>query len=129
MESNHIEWRSKCFEVTEKARKVACLEAMVTDFEHIALELARQIAAEEERTGVKNPTHFAYSILAKATAMRRTNLLISAADLRGKLDMARRELEGREAELRALGPLVETRDTDRQVGKFDRRKRSGMSLV
>ena len=119
MKSNHTGWRSKRFEITEKARKVASLEAMVIDFEHMALELARQISAEEERTGVKNPAHVAYSTLAKATALRRANLLNSAADLRAKLDMARRELEEAEAELRGLEP-AETRDADRQLRKIDR---------
>ena len=119
MKSNHPTLRAKRFEVTEKARKVASLETMVIDFEHMALELARQISAEEERTGVKNPAHIAYSTLAKATTLRRTNLLNSAADLRAKLDMARRELEEAEAELRALEP-AETRDADRQLRKIDR---------
>ena len=118
MKSNHTGWRSKRFEITEKARKVASLEAMVIDFEHMALELARQISAEEERTGIKNPAHIAYSTLAKATALRRANLLNSAADLRAKLDMARRELEEAEAELRVLDP-VEMGDTDRQLRKID----------
>jgi hypothetical protein len=119
MESNHIALRSKRFEATEKARKVASLETMVIDFEHTALELARQISAEEERTGVKNPAHIAYSTLAKATALRRTNLLNSAADLRVKLDMARRELEEVKAELCALEP-AETHDADRPRRKIDR---------
>jgi hypothetical protein len=119
MKTNHIGWRSKGFEVTEKARKVASLETMVIDFQHMALELARQISAEEERTGVKNSAHIAYSTLAKATALRRANLLTSAADLRAKLDTARRELEAAEAELRALEP-VETRNTDRQRRKIGR---------
>ena len=119
MRSSYIGWRSKRIEVSEKARKVASLEAMVIDLEHMALELSRQISAEEERTGVKSPAHIAYSTLAKATALRRNNLLNSAADLRAKLDIARRELEEVEAELRALEP-VETRDTDRQLSKIDR---------
>jgi hypothetical protein len=119
MKTNHIGWRSKGCEVTAKARKVASLETMVIDFQHMALELARQISAEEERTGVKNSAHIAYSTLAKATALRRANLLTSAADLRAKLDTARRELEAAEAELRALEP-VETRNTDRQLRKIGR---------
>ena len=119
MKSNHPTLRAKRFDVAEKARKVASLEAMVIDFEHMALELARQISSEEERTDVKNPAHVAYSTLAKATTLRRTKLLNSVADLRAKLDMARRELEEAEAELRALEP-AETRDADRQLRKIDR---------
>ena len=111
--------RAKRFAVAEKSRKVASLDAMVIDFEHMALELARQISAEEGRTGVKCPAHFAYSTLAKATTLRRAKLLNSVAALRAKLDMAKHELEEAEAELRALEP-AETRDADRQLCKTDR---------
>jgi flagellar protein FliJ len=111
--------RAKRFEVTEKARKVASLGAMVIDFERMAVELAWQISTEEERTRVKDPTHVAYSALAKATRLRRSKLLDSVADLRTKLDMARHELEEAESELRALDP-AETRDANRQLRKIDR---------
>ena len=119
MKSNHPTLRAKRFEVTEKARKVASLEMMVIDLEHMAMELARQISVEEERTRVKNPTHVAYSTLATATTQRRTKILNSVADLRAKLDMARRELEDAEAELRTL-ESAETHDADRQLRNIDR---------
>jgi flagellar protein FliJ len=119
MKSNHPTLRAKRFEVTEKARKVASLEAMVIDFEHMALELTRQISSEEEYTHVKDPAHVAYSTFAKATRLRRTKLLDSVADLHAKLDLARRELEVAEAELRALEP-AETRDANRQLPNIDR---------
>ena len=111
MKSNYPTLRAKRFDVADKARKVVALEAMVIDFQHMALELARQISAEEERTGVKNPSHVAYSTFATATTQRRAKLLNSVADLRPKLDIARRDLEEAEAELRRLEP-AETRDTD-----------------
>ena len=91
MKTRDAALRLKRFELTEKARKVASMEAMVTDFEHIAGDLMRQISAEEERTGVKDCTHFAYSTFAKAARLRRSNLLVSAADLKLKLDTAKRE--------------------------------------
>jgi hypothetical protein len=119
MKSNHPTLRAKRFDVTEKARKVASLEAMVIDFEHMALELTRQISSEEEYTHVKDPAHVAYSTFAKATRLRRTKLLDSVADLHAKLDLARRELEVAEAELRALEP-AETRDANRQLPNVDR---------
>jgi flagellar protein FliJ len=107
-------WRAKGFEVTEKARKAASLEKTVIDFEHLALDLARQIAAEEERTGVKDPAHVAYSIFAMAAALRRTNLLNSMAGLRENLDAAKRDLEEAEVELRAFEPVAE-REANRQL--------------
>ena len=110
--------RLKRFEASEKARKVASIETMILDFEHMAADLARQIAAEEERTGVKDPAHFAYSTFAKAARLRRANLLTSIDDLRVKLDAARREHEEVVLELRKLEP-VESRDIERQLRKTD----------
>jgi flagellar protein FliJ len=106
--------RLKRFEANEKARKVASLETMILDFDHMAADLTRQIAAEEERTGIKDASHFAYSTFAKAAALRRANLLTSVADLRAKLEMARQEHEDAVMELRRLEP-VDTRDSDRQL--------------
>jgi flagellar protein FliJ len=110
--------RLKRFEASEKARKVGSIETMILDFEHMAVDLSRQIAAEEERTGVRDPAHFAYSTFAKAAALRRANLLTSVTDLRAKLDAARQEHEDALTELRKLEP-VEIRDSDRQMRKSD----------
>jgi flagellar export protein FliJ len=110
--------RLRRFEASEKARKVASIETMIADFEHMAVDLARQIAAEEERTGIKDPAHFAYSTFAKAASLRRANLQTSVADLRIKLEAARREHEDAMMELRKYEP-VETRDHDRLLRKTD----------
>jgi hypothetical protein len=110
--------RLKRFEASEKARKVASIETMILDFEHMAVDLSRQIAAEEERTGVRDPAHFAYSTFAKAAALRRANLLTSVADLRVKLDAARQEHDDAVTNLRKLEP-IESRDSDRQIRKGD----------
>ena len=91
--ANEALLRQKRFEAAEQARKVALLEATITSFERMGANLADEIAAEEERTRIKDPNHVAYSTLAKATALRRRNLLISTADLKSKLDAARRELD------------------------------------
>ena len=91
---------------------------MVLDLEQVAADLARQIAAEEERTGIKDAAHFAYSTFAKAAGQRRANLLTSVADLRAKLDSARRDHEEAMLELGKLEPS-EVRDADRQLGKPD----------
>lgn len=110
--------RLKRFEASEKARKVASIETMIFDFEQMAADLARQIAAEEERTGVKDVAHFAYSTFAKAAALRRTKLMTSVADLRAKLDAAKHEQEEAAMELRKLEP-IESRDSDRHMRKSD----------
>ena len=86
------------------------------DLEHVAADLARQIAAEEERTGIKDPAHFAYSTFAKAAGLRRSNLLTSIGDLKAKLESAKHEHEEAMLELGKLEP-AEGRDGDRQLGK------------
>ncbi|MGE0766411.1 MAG: flagellar export protein FliJ [Hyphomicrobiaceae bacterium] len=79
------------FEAREKARKVADLEAMIREFEAMAEDLDRQIANEEERTGVRDLKHFAYSTFAKAARQRRDNLQLSVDGLRAKLELAQAE--------------------------------------
>jgi len=63
------------------ALKARLLETMIREFKSTAANLEREIAIEEERTRIKDPTHVAYSTLANALATRRANLLISAADV------------------------------------------------
>jgi flagellar protein FliJ len=79
------------FEAEEKARKVADLEQMIREFEHGAADLERQIQAEEDRTRIKDPGHFAYSTFAKSASQRRDNLRTSADGLKAKLEAAKRE--------------------------------------
>lgn len=114
--------RAKRFEAAEKARKVASLEAMIRDFETMVSELTRQIAAEEERTSIKDPAHFAYSTFAKAAAQRRGNLGASIADLKMKLDVAKRDHEDAASELTKLEPAD---DRERLLRKGDPRAMAG----
>ena len=71
MKSRDSALRAKRFEVAEKARKAEDLQSMTRDFEIMAVDLERQIHAEDERTGVKDANHFSYSTFAKAAALRR----------------------------------------------------------
>jgi flagellar protein FliJ len=91
MKARESALRLKRFEADEKARKVAELEHMIREFETMAADLDRQIAAEETRTGVKDPAHFAYSTFAKSASQRRDNLRASADGLKAKLEAARKE--------------------------------------
>ena len=56
----------------------------------MAADLDRQIAAEETRTGVKDPAHFSYSTFAKSASQRRDNLRASADGLKAKLEAAQK---------------------------------------
>ena len=122
MKSRDSTLRSKRFDVAERARKVASLEATIRDFELMASDLSRQIATEEDRTGVRDQAHFAYSTFAKAAAQRRANLLISVADLKVQLGAAMRDYE--EAAL-ALKRLEPSEERDRLHRKGDPRAAAG----
>jgi flagellar protein FliJ len=68
-------------------------------------DLGGQIAAEEDRTKIKDASHPAYSTFAMAAAKRRQNLLISAAHMKSMLDVAKRELHEITAQLLDLEPI------------------------
>ncbi|MFN3891523.1 MAG: flagellar export protein FliJ [Beijerinckiaceae bacterium] len=81
--------RLKRFQAEEKRRRVVQIEAMVAEFSRMSGELDREIAAEEQRSGISDPTHFAYPTYARSARARRDNLQQSAAELRQQLDEAR----------------------------------------
>jgi flagellar protein FliJ len=109
MKARESALRLKRFEADEKARKVADLEHMIREFENMAVDLDRQIRAEEDRTGVKDPAHFSYSTFAKSASQRRDNLRTSVDGLRQKLDAAQRERdEALEQVSRADTPIART---------------------
>ena len=97
--------RRKQFEANEKETRVALLGTIIRDFDSMIAQLEGQIAAEEDRTRIKDPGHPAYSTSAKAAAKRRQNLLISVAHTRSMLDVAKRELKEIAAELLDLEPI------------------------
>ena len=81
--------RLKRFQAEEKRRRVSQIEGMVAEFSRMATDLDREIAAEEQRSGLTDPVHFAYSTYARAARGRRDNLNQSASELRQQLDEAR----------------------------------------
>jgi flagellar protein FliJ len=93
------------------ARKVELLETMIREFTSTAANLAREVEIEEERTRIKDPAHVAYSTLAKAVAVRRANLLLSAADAETRLLEAQRELD--EARASASAPAGAAEDSEK----------------
>ena len=122
MKSRDSALKAKRFDVAERTRKVASLEGTIRDFELMASDLSRQIASEEDRTGIRDAAHFAYSTFAKAAALRRANLLISVADLKMQLGAARRDYEEAAQALKRLEPAEER---DRLHGKGDPRAVAG----
>jgi multidrug resistance efflux pump len=121
MKSRDSALKLKRFEADEKRRKVADIESMIHEFEQMAVDLDRQIATEEERTGVRNEAHFAYSTFARAAAQRRDNLRASVAGLREKLEQAVAVRDEAVAELEVAATAEErggdrSRRVDRDAG-------------
>ena len=116
MKARETALRLKRFELDEKARKVGDLEHMIREFETIASDLDRQIHAEEDRTGVKDARHFAYSTFAKSAALRRDNLRSSIAELRQKLEAAQKDFDDVKQQLERV-----TSDQPREVTRTRRR--------
>src|SRR5690606_10255771 len=88
MKSRETLIRLKKFQVDEKRRRVSQIESMIADFRRMSADLEREIAAEQERAGIDDPTHFAYPTYAKAAIARRENLLRSADELMAQLEDA-----------------------------------------
>jgi hypothetical protein len=65
---------------------------MIDQFDRICVDLGQQIAAEEARARISDPTHFAYPTYAKAARERRAKLQRSADALRIELDKLRYEI-------------------------------------
>ena len=99
--------RLKRFQVREKRRQVAQIEGMIAEFERMARDLNDQVMAEQERSGIRDTSHFAYPTFAKAATQRRDNLLASVEDLRGQLASAVAECSEAEEELEKMEALVE----------------------
>jgi hypothetical protein len=125
MKARETALRLKRFEMDEKARKVADLEQMIREFENIASDLDRQIQAEEDRTGIKDTRHFAYSTFAKSAAQRRDNLRASIAELRAKYDAAQHDFDEAKQQL-----TRESSDQPREATRSRRRheRTAGLSL-
>jgi hypothetical protein len=84
--------RRKWFEASNKPRTIALIGTMIKDFDNMIAKLDKQIAAEG-CTRIRDAENPAYSTLAKVTAKRRENLLVSAAQMKSILDVIGREYQ------------------------------------
>src|SRR5450756_1972705 len=107
MKSRETLIRLKKFQVDEKRRKVAQIEAMIADFDRMAGDLDREIKLEQDRAGIHDPAHFAYPTYAKAAIGRRENLHQSAGELKAQLDDAKAMLGEAFEELKKVEMLDE----------------------
>ena len=109
MKSREVEIRLKKFQVDEKRRRIAQIERMIADFQRMSVELEREINAEQDRTGINDPTHFAYPTYAKAAIQRRENLARHTDELRIQLEDAKSLLSEALNELKKV-ELLDERD-------------------
>jgi hypothetical protein len=124
MKARETALKLKRFEMDERARKVTDLEQMIREFETIASDLDRQIQVEEDRTGVKDAKHFAYSTFAKSAGQRRDNLRASIAGLRLKLDAAQQDFDEAKQQLARV-----TTEQPREISRTRRRHERSAGLA
>jgi flagellar protein FliJ len=99
MKSRDTLIRLKRFQVEEKRRRVRQIELMSAEFARMMADLDREIAIEEKRAGISDPSHFAYPTYARAAMTRRDNLKSSTLELVDQLAEAKAALEEAQAEL------------------------------
>ena len=121
--------RLKRFQVEEKRRRVAQIEAMIAEFSRMAGDLEREIALEEQRAGISDTSHFAYPTYARAARTRRENLLRSADELRSQLAEAKSHLDEALGELAKVQTLEgRERSTDHAVEANAALEMNGLGL-
>ena len=128
MKSRDTLIRLKKFQVDEKRRKVAQIEAMMAEFDRIATELDREIKVEQDRAGIHDPGHFAYPTYAKAAMVRRENLKRSADELRGQLDDAKAALGEAFEELKKV-EMLDERDKERDRAEQSVREQQELDRI
>jgi flagellar protein FliJ len=128
MKSRSTLIRLKKFQVDEKRRKVAQIEAMIAEFQRMATDLDREILTEQERAGIHDPAHFAYPTYAKAAIARRENLKRSADELLVQLDDAKLALQESYEELKKV-ELLDERDQVRDRAAEDAREQTELDTI
>jgi flagellar protein FliJ len=128
MKSRETLIRLKKFQVDEKRRKVAQIEAMIAEFERIAGDLDREIKVEQDRAGIHDPGHFAYPTYAKAAMTRKENLMRSADELKAQLDEAQAALGEAFEELKKV-EMLDERDQARERADANAREQAELDRI
>ena len=110
MKARENAMRLRRYAVDEKSRKVDEIERIIREFDTMAVDLNRQIQAEEDRTGIRDRGHFSYSTYAKSAAQRRDNLRTSTEAMREQLAEAIRERDDAAEQFARAAAQIETRD-------------------
>jgi len=128
MKSRETLIRLKKFQVDEKRRKVAQIEAMIAEFDRIAAELEREIKVEQDRAGIHDPGHFAYPTYAKAAMTRRENLKRSTGEVKAQLDDAKAMLGEAFEELKKV-EMLDERDQQREKAEQNAREQAELDRI
>ncbi len=128
MKSRDTLIRLKRFQVEEKRRRVAQIETMIAEFARMANDLNREIAVEDQKAGISDPTHFAYPTYARAAAQRRDNLRQSAQNLQSQLDEAKAELGEAFEELKKV-EILEDRERSAERALDNARDQAAMNQI
>ena len=110
MKARENAMRLRRYAVDEKSRKVDEIERIIREFDTMAVDLDRQIQAEEDRTGIRDRGHFSYSTYAKSAAQRRDNLRTSTEAMREQLAEAIRERDDAAEQFARAAAQFETGD-------------------
>ena len=129
MASNSALVRVKENQVAQHLRVVAQMSATIADFELLADSLNVQICAEEDRTKNHDPSHFAYSTLAKAALQRSDNLKHSIEELKVQLDAAKNALHEATEEMDAVARLAEIDKIREQAKIISRERRAQVGIL
>lgn len=128
MKSRESLIRLKKFHVDEKRRQVAQIQSMIDDFNRMIEDLDAQVAAEQERTGIADVTHFAYSTFAKSALERRGNLSNSVEELEKQLEEAQDALATAVEELKKV-EIIEERSQEKARSEADAREQADMDEI
>jgi flagellar export protein FliJ len=128
MKSRETLIRLKRFQVDEKRRKVAQIEAMIAEFERMTGDLDREIKTEQDRAKIHDPAHFAYPTYAKAAIGRRDNLRRSVDELKQQLADAQALLADAFEELKKV-ELLDERDQARERAEASAREQAELDRI
>src|ERR1019366_7195790 len=128
MKSRETLIRLKKFQVDEKRRKVAQIEAMIAELDRIAAGRARASKTEQDRAAIHDPAHFAYPSYAKAAIGRRENLHQSAGELKAQLDDAKAMLGEAFEELKKV-EMLDERDHAREKAEENAREQAELDRI
>ena len=107
MKSRESLVRLKEFQLREKRRQLKQLQMMMAEFERMAKDLENQIQYEEKKSGITDPSHFAYSTFAKAARQRSDNLQVSIKELKMQQEAAESLVDELQSEFDKASALEE----------------------